>query len=157
MAEAHDPARRLTVGPGGAFATVADALTQWQNTLAATGGDTVISIEDSGTYTLPAAPIVLPDDAGLTIEAVDGQRPLLQTDPAGLRLDGAATTQEERGTFTLSGVVVEGRVRVTDIGHLRLIHTTLVPGSTVAEGAAPSTDPSISVEGGGARNARLHV
>ena len=152
-----DPARRLTVGPGGAFATVADALTQWQNTLAATGGDTVISIEDSGTYTLPAAPIVLPDDAGLTIEAVDGQRPLLQTDPAGLRLNGAATTQEERGTFTLSGVVVEGRVRVTDIGHLRLIHTTLVPGSTVAEGAAPSTDPSISVEGGGARNARLHV
>jgi hypothetical protein len=152
-----NPAARLTVGAGSTFATVAAALTEWQTTLAAAGGDTVISIEDSDTYALPATQIALPDNAGLTIEAADGQRPLLQTDPGGLVIKGLATSQEERGTFTLSGVVVEGWIRITDIGHLRLIHTTLVPGHTIAEGAAASTDPSISVEGGGAKNARLRV
>jgi hypothetical protein len=66
-------------------------------------------------------------------------------------------TQEERGTFTLSGVVVEGWVRVNDIGHLRLIHATLVPGRSVAEGTAPSSDASIRAVGGATKNARLHI
>src|SRR4029079_14720438 len=52
--------------------------------------------------------------------------------------------------LTLNGVVVEGSIRVTgDLGRLRLLHSTLVPGRRLTEtGGHETTDPSLVVDGG---------
>jgi hypothetical protein len=140
------------------FPSVADALAHWA--LPATGRpDAVISILDSRTYTLPAS-ITLADTSRLAIEARDGQRPVLTADPAGFEIgaDGTAPDPEVRGRLTLSGVVVEGFVHVTgDVGSLRVIHSTLVPGRSIAEGAPPSSDPSIVVDASGAAGSSLNT
>jgi hypothetical protein len=57
--------------------------------------------------------------------------------------------------LTLSGVVVEGFVHVAgDIGRLRLLHATLVPGRRLDEdtGAPASANPSLLVDGAGGGN-----
>jgi hypothetical protein len=146
------PLVRFTVVEGAAappnqFASVVDAITHWD-----TNGkpDAVIVIEDSRIYALPGQ-IALTDESDLTIEAADGERPLLQTDPAGLSVTAPGTNPdpEVRGALTLSGVVVEGFVQVEgDLNRLRLIHSTLVPGRTIAEGApVPADTWSIAIDG----------
>src|SRR4029079_4402846 len=52
--------------------------------------------------------------------------------------------------LTLNGVVVEGSIRVTgDLGRLRLLHSTLVPGRRLTDtGAHETTDPSLVVDAG---------
>jgi hypothetical protein len=61
--------------------------------------------------------------------------------------DGTNPDPELRGRLTLSGVVVEGFVRVTgDLAELRVLHSTLVPGRSIAEGTPPSTKASILVD-----------
>ena len=65
--------------------------------------------------------------------------------------DGTNPDPEQRGRLTLSGVVVEGFVRVTgDLAELRILHSTLVPGPLDRRGrprraprrASSSTRPS---------------
>lgn len=152
---ADDPASpvlRLNVEEGVSvfpvtFPSVVDALAHWAS--APVGRpDAVISILDSRTYDLPAS-IALADTSRLAIEARNGERPLLVTDAAGFKVgaDGTNPDPELRGRLTLSGVAVEGFVRVTgDLAELRILHSTLVPGRSIAEGAAPTTKPSIVVD-----------
>ena len=143
-----DPPRVVTVsGDVGALET---ALAAWQT--AAPEFSAVIRILDSGTYTLPAT-ITLAKDQTLALESESGARPLLQTASTGLEIavSGLAASDIERNAeLTLSGVVVEGFVHVTgDLGRLRLLHTTLVPGRTLGEDGEPSSaDPSLVVEAG---------
>jgi hypothetical protein len=141
------PLKRYEVLEGAAlprFSSVAAAISQW-----AFDGrpSAVIAILDSRTYPLPAS-ITLADLGQLAIQAESGQRPLLTTTAGGLQIagDGTAPDPEQRGWVTLSGVVVEGFLEVTgDVGGLRVLHATVVPGRTIADGAGPGTGPAILV------------
>lgn len=133
----------------GSFTSVADALAEW---VVQGRPDCVIHLLDSRTYVLPAV-IALAATSSLVIEAADGQRPLLQTVPAGLEIDSlppANPDDPRRGELTLGGVVVEGHLHVTgDLARLRLLHCTLVPGRRLTEDGEPATnEPSLIVEGG---------
>jgi hypothetical protein len=127
-------------GDPGTFATINDALTNW---VAAGGPDALIRIADSRSYeeaisidTGPAS------GTALTIEAADSQRPHLQLDEP-LELAG------DRPDFsvTLSGLLIEGRVEVTgQLSRLRLLHSTLVPGVSIAESDPGNPLPDRPVE-----------
>ncbi len=145
------------------FGSVAAAIAQWQTDLRP---DAVISILDSRNYALPAS-ITLRNEGSLAIEAANRQRPLLQTVPAGMSVDVSAPVSpgdpDRNGVLTLSGVVVEGFLQVTgDLGRLRLLHSTLVPGRRLDEEGQPATNsPSILVQGtsptGAVINATLKI
>lgn len=159
------PSLRLEVREGGALpvhATLLSALTAWQ---AAGKPNTVVTITDSRNYALPPT-IELTNENWLVIQAQNTQRPLLQTDPAGLEITVhaplVANDPDRRAEFTLSGVLVEGFVRVTgDLGRFRLLHTTLVPGRGLKEdGGTQTTNASLEVSAGLAGaplNAQLRV
>jgi hypothetical protein len=112
---------------GAAFATIGAALAAWA---AAGGPPTLIEVGDSATYAEAIAFDVGPaTGTTLVIEAADGERPHL-------RLAGPLTIDGDRPDFsvTLSGLLVEGRIEIAgQLGRLRLLHTTLVPGGSVAE------------------------
>src|SRR6185369_14703419 len=101
------------------------------------------------------------------IEAADGQRPLLQTPTVGLTVDVSPPVepgdQDRNASLTLSGVVIEGFVDVTgDLGELRLLHSTMVPGRGLDDDGKPDTsDPSLIVAAadatGNAINSELKV
>ena len=128
----------------------------------------MITILDSRSYDLPAS-IELSDLTRLAIEADNGQRPLLRTAPGGLEVsaDGTAPDPEMRGWLTLSGVAVEGFLHVTgDLGRLRLVHATIVPGRSPSSTAPrrglsrrswwrPATpEATRSIDGFGSRSSR---
>jgi hypothetical protein len=146
------PPKRYTVqqnGAAGTFASVTVALTQWQSDAP---NNAIISILDNRTYALPAT-ITLPDGHSLAIEAAQGTRPLLQAQTTGGALavdvsDIDPTNEQRTAVFTLNGVVLEGFIHVVgDLGKLRLLHATLMPGRQLDGGGNPlSTDPSVSVE-----------
>jgi hypothetical protein len=148
-------------GPPPTHASLTAALADWA---IAGRPDAVVSIADSQTYALPAT-IELSDVAWLVIEAEDEQRPLLQTAATGLAIDSPAvppTDPEQRGELTLSGVVVEGFLQITgDLRRLRLLHSTLVPGRSIAVEAPVAAGPGIVVDAtrptGSRINARLRV
>ncbi len=147
----------VTAPPDG-FPSVADALAHWASP---TQGrpNAVITILDSRTYALPAS-ITLSDLTRLAIEAHDGERPLLTTEAGGFVVDadGTALDPEQRGQLTFSGIVVEGFVRLRgDVGGLRLIHATLVPGRAIVDGSPPGTDPSIVIDGATATGAPVNT
>jgi hypothetical protein len=131
------------------FSNVAAALAQWQLDARP---DAIISILDSRNYKLPNS-IVLRNEGWLAIEAADGHRPLLQASAAGMSVDVSAPTApgdpDRNGNLTLSGVVMEGFVHIVgDLGQLRLLHSTLVPGRQLDEKGKPvSSNPSVIVEG----------
>jgi hypothetical protein len=143
--------------------SVTAALADW---VLASEPNTIITILDSRTYAIPAK-ITLSNEHWLVIEADNFQRPLLQADPSGLELavlpPADPNNPQRSAEFTLSGVVVEGFVHVTgDLGRLRLLHGTLVPGRSLTENGAPtSRDPSVVVEekdgAGNSINAQLRV
>lgn len=144
--------------PPDTFPDVAAALAQW---VADGRPEAVVRILDSRTYALPAG-ITLADTQDLAIEADNGERPLLVTEAAGFDVDadGADPDPEQRGRLTLSGVVVEGFVHVTgDLGALRLVHATLIPGRTIEDGVAvPSpAPPSVVVDGAGPINTHFEL
>ncbi len=157
--------------PGGPAVThsgltaLEDALADWM-TAGAGRENTVITILDNGAYRLPVD-VLLRFDGWLAIEAANGVRPVLRTRPAGLEVRVSAPTSPTQlvseAALTLSGVLVEGFVHVTgDLGRLRLVHSTLVPGHGLGEDNTPfSPDPSISVEAASASgdtiNANLHL
>jgi hypothetical protein len=144
-----------TVPPGAPPVThtsLVDALNDWA---AAGRPNAIITVLDSRTYALPAT-IELRNEGWLAIEAANGQRPLLQAAAAGLDVDvltpAVPGDPDRRSALTLGGVIVEGFIHVTgDLGHLRLLHSTLVPGSGLDEAGDPMTaGPSLEVEGGAA-------
>lgn len=118
----------LRVSRSGPFTTIQDAL----DALPASGG--VIQIEDSARY---AEELTVPACPALEIRAADKHRPTLV-----IRGSGALTLRgAEQGEITLSGLLIAGRVVVSDpIRALRVEHCTLVPGAapslTVASAAA---------------------
>lgn len=114
-------------GDPGTFGTIHDALAQW---VADGGPNAIIRITDNRSYEEAVALDVQPA-AGtfLSIESGDGFRPHL-------RLEGAMTIAGNRQdyTVTLGGLLVEGNIEVTgSIKRLRLLHTTIVPGGSIAE------------------------
>ena len=128
----------------GSFGSVAAALTHWA---AAPVGrpNAVISIADSRSYVLPPA-IELHNERRLVIEAADGERPVLLTDDSTddsfeIQVDVPTGAPERASELTLSGVVLEGWVHVTgDLGRLRLLHSTVVPGRRLRPDGTAETD-----------------
>lgn len=146
-------------GDLGTFDTIGGALAQW-----VTDGrrDTIIRIGDNRTY---AEPISIQPANGrfLAIEAADGMRPHLR--PTGpIQITG----DREEATVTLGGLLIEGRVQIRgSLGRLRLIHTTLVPGGSIAEpdpdlpppppAATPPAIRAAASSGGSPINTELRV
>jgi hypothetical protein len=126
----------ISVGPG-AHPTIALALNEW---LAGGQRNAIIRIIDSRTY---EEPINL-NFAGATgntlaIEAADGARPHLRL-TAPLQLSGNRPDY----AVTLNGLLIEGRVVVDGSLHrLRLLHSTLVPGISIAESDPPAPPPPV--------------
>jgi hypothetical protein len=119
-------------GSPGTFLTIGAAITQWT----ANGGkNAIIRIVDNRTY-VEALTIDVQPATGvfLAIEAADRFRPHL-------RLSGPLAVTGDRSDFTLTlgGLLIEGQVDVQgSLRGLRLLHTTLVPGVSIAE-----PDPSL--------------
>lgn len=123
------PAARLIVdnsGAPGTFATIGAALASWVG-----GGraDTIIRIATNDTYAEDFnLNIAAATGRFLTIEAGDGYRPHLRTTTP-IRILGA----NPDFTVTLGGLLVEGSVEIAgSLGRLRLVHSTLVPGRSIA-------------------------
>jgi len=121
----------ISVGSG-AHPTIAAALAEWT---ADGRRNAIISILDNRTYN-EAIAVDMAGAVGntLVIEAADGRRPHL-------RLEGPLQISGDRPDYavTLSGLLVEGRVVIDGSMHrLRILHSTLVPGVSIAE-----TDPPI--------------
>lgn len=145
------------------FPDVVQALAHWAGPLARES--TVITIRDSRSYALPGQ-ITLLNEAFLAIEAANGERPLLRTPLAGLDIEVSPPVNpadpDRQGALTLNGVVVEGHLTVTgDLGFLRLIHATLVPGRRLNDDGTPAVlAPSLRVAAGPAGaplNAQLEI
>jgi hypothetical protein len=141
-------------GDPGTFDNLFDALDHWANQ---GRPDCIIRIEDSRTYreTLTIEPA---DGRFLAIEAADEERPHIRLENP-LFIEG----DHEEGSVTLSGLLIEGRIEISgSLGRLRLLHTTLVPGVSIAEDALPVLiEPSIWAasqdSNGDAINAELRV
>lgn len=144
-------------GAPGAFNTIGGALAEW---VLQGRPDCIVRVGDNRTYR-EAIMIEPADNAFLTIEAMDGMRPhLLLNGP--LTITGA----HETATVTLNGLLIEGRVLVEgSLGRLHVLHSTLVPGVSIAEtdppAPPPPPDPSIRAEAvdaaGGPINTELRV
>ena len=136
--------------PPATHTSVEDALIDWQ---LHPEQNTVIEILDSRTYPLPPS-IQLRNGHGLVLEAATGQRPLLQTKTLAAGFDvqvvpAPAAGDRREAALTLSGVVVEGFLHVSgDLGRLRLLHSTLVPGRRLnpLDGRPLGQDPSLIAE-----------
>ena len=136
----------------GRFGSLAAALAHWSS--APVGRpDAVVEIADSRAHVLPPA-LELHNERRLVIEAVDGERPLLVTDDSTddsfeIQVDVPAGAPERRAELTLSGVVLEGWLHVTgDLGRLRLLHSTIVPGRRLrADGTADTDDVAVHALG----------
>jgi hypothetical protein len=134
--------------------TLGDALQAWTDH---GKPNTVITMLDNRTYVEPVV-VELADEAWLVIEASNGVRPHIQPDGGAIQIVGS----HPGSALTLSGLLVEGGMQVTgDLGCLRLLHTTLVPGRGLDEHGDPNTDdPAVVVEGessGEIINAKLRV
>jgi hypothetical protein len=132
---------RIFVGPG-AHPTIGDALNEW---LLGGQRNAIIRILDNRTYA-EAISVNIAGATGntLAIEAADDRRPHL-------RINGPMQISGDRKDYavTLSGLLIEGRVVVDgSIHRLRVLHSTLVPGVSIAEAdppvPPPPVDPSIT-------------
>jgi hypothetical protein len=124
----------IAVGSG-AHPTLSDALNEW---LVGGRRNAIIRILDNRTY---EEAIALNFDGAtgntLAIEAADGARPHLRL-TAPLQLSGNRPDY----AFTLNGLLVEGRIVVDGSLHrLRILHSTLVPGGSIAESDSPAPPP----------------
>ena len=132
------PGSRLRVdatGNAGTFSDIGAALAAW---VAAGRPDTVVEIGDNRTYTDDLT-IAIDGATGrfLAIEAADGFRPHLRPSNP-IRVQGA----NPNFTLTLGGLLVESTVEIPgSLGRLRLIHSTLVPGGSIAESDPDDTPP----------------
>ena len=115
--------------------------------------DTIVTILDSRAYALPAS-VTLHNERRLVLQAADGERPVLRTPAArrpGPRDQGRRPGRRARprAELTLSGVVVEGHLNVSgDLGRLRLLHSTVVPGRRLRVNGLPqTTDVAVRARG----------
>ena len=145
---------RLTVtksGGTGTFATIGAALTEWANR---GRPDTIVTIADNRTYH-EGLSLELADGHSLALESADESRPHLRL-IGPLTITGRHTT----ATLTLSGLLIEGAVRVDgELGRLRILHSTLVPGGSIAQSEPPVAIPvpvpaSVDVDAGTAGDPR---
>jgi hypothetical protein len=140
--------------------TLIAALAAW--TASADRDRWTITVLDSRTYDLPAA-LSLAAGGALTVQAADGQRPLLRASGGVWSIDSdeVAGDPEVGASLTLSGVVLEGRIElVGEVRRLRLLHATLVPGRALDPdtGEAVFAEPSLTAaddDGGVPINTRL--
>jgi hypothetical protein len=131
----------------GVLPTLTAALSEW----ALQGRpNTIISILDSRTYAEPLD-IDLHDRHWLAIQAADRQRPHIQPAGGEIRVNPSHTCPDAQ--LTLSGLLVEGSVHVfQELGRLRLLHSTLVPGRGLDRDLPATPLASVVVEaadGGG--------
>lgn len=111
-------------GNPGTFNTINGALAQW---VALGKPNCIIQIRDNRTYK-EAIAIDPFDKRFIAIEASDSKCPHLLL-PSPLTISG----DHDSSTVTLGGLLIEGRVEITgSLGALRLIHSTLVPGESIA-------------------------
>ncbi|HEX8641615.1 MAG TPA: hypothetical protein VF704_10745 [Allosphingosinicella sp.] len=134
----RDTVEKVYVVASGAHATIGAALDAW----AADGGPSaVISIEDNRSYAEALAVDLGPARGDrLAIEAADGFRPHLRL-TAPLAIKGARPDF----SLTLSGLLVEGRIELSDsLRRLRLVHSTVVPAETIAEPDPSTVTPPVN-------------
>ncbi len=128
-----------TVSKAGAVTTLQQAISLWQ---ADGRRDGVIRVADAESYGGSLA-VALPAGGRLAIEAADGVRPTLN-------LVGAfAVSASDRGaTLTLNGLRLAGAIELTGSLTLRLLHTTLVPGSgdSLRAGAGGVGELAVEIE-----------
>jgi hypothetical protein len=151
-------------GAPGTFATIGAALNQW---VADGRQKALIRIQDNRTYEETLSIDVEPAGGPspfLAIEAADGFRPHLRLDRPLV-----ITGNQPNFTLTLGGLLVEGSIDLRgSLRGLRLIHTTLVPGVSIAEPdpvlpppPPPAVQPSVRVAasdaGGALSNTELTV
>jgi hypothetical protein len=127
----------IRVGPG-QQATVQAAVGAWNP---GTARRTVIEVEDSGTYALPAAGLTIPAaPAGteLVIQARNRVRPTLTGDLV------VASTQLAR--LVLDGFLIAGTITLQgELAELSIRHCTLVPGVTLKLEGAPGSPAAPSL------------
>jgi hypothetical protein len=144
-------------GAPGTFATIGAALAQW---VADGGPDALMRIQDNRTCEEALAVDVGPAGGTfLAIEAADGFRPHLH-----LERPLVITGNRSDFTLTLGGLLVEGWIDLQgSLRGLRLIHTTLVPGVSIAEPdpvlppPPPPVQPSLRVAANGAGGSLLNT
>ncbi|EAQ36156.1 hypothetical protein NB311A_01589 [Nitrobacter sp. Nb-311A] len=131
-------------GQPGTFPTLGAAITQW----AADGKrNAIIRIRDNRSYAetiaIDVTQVGPQSGTTLAIEAADGVRPHL-------RLGGPLAVSGDRPDFalTLGGLLIEGRIEIEGSLHrLCVLHSTLVPGVSIAEQDPPAApdppEPSI--------------
>jgi len=128
---------------GATFTTVAAAVQGWETSGRQRG---VITILDSGTYD-EAIGVTVSERGALTIQAQDGVRPHIRP-PAPITVAyGGRATAERDMELKLSGLLVEGSVEVEarTLRTLRIVHSTLVPGTEPSIVASAPND-SLRVE-----------
>jgi len=125
------------------FGSVQAALAHWASA-PIDRPSALVTILDSRSYVLPPS-ITLRNDRRLVIQALNGQRPLLTTDDAAdnsleIKVDVPGAEPERGSELTLSGVVVEGWLRITgELGRMRVLHSTLIPGRLFGTDGNPTT------------------
>ncbi|BCH34300.1 hypothetical protein MesoLjLc_62300 [Mesorhizobium sp. L-8-10] len=117
-------------GAPGTFATITAARDQW---VLDGKRNAIIRIRDNRTYAealaIDVTAVAADPGTALAIEAADGARPHLL-------LDGPLVIDGDRPDYsiTLGGLLIEGRIEIAgSLNRLRLLHTTLVPGVSIAE------------------------
>ena len=118
---------------------------------------TIVRVGDNDSYNL-STNITLNAGESLIVEAEDGCRPHLRFAGGQLAVQGG----DAKAALTFGGVLIEGALRITgNLGRLRLLHATLVPGRFIEQEAAPpSTGASLIVDPGSPgslRNTSLEV
>ena len=144
-------------GAPGTFGSIAAALVEW---VVRGRPDCIVRVRDNRTY-VDAIAIEPFDGRFIAIEAADGARPHLRL-PRPLVISG----NHDTAGVTLGGLLIEGRIEISgSLGALRLIHTTLVPGVSIAVpdpvGPLPAPLPSVTAAmtkaDGSLANAELRV
>ena len=132
--------------PDADFQALGPALAAWADPGGADKGDAILTILDGEVYAEQLT--VEPASAALIIQAADGVQPLLRplngTDIGDLMIAGGAGAD---GSLTLSGLLIEGAVRVEpdSLGSLRIFDCTLVPGRTLDATGVPAQPDLASI------------
>lgn len=131
IAEINLPVQEFSVGTGKTYATLADALSDWET---AAKPPAVIRIYDSASYDANLS-IDLPANGMLVIDCENAERPTLLD--AALSVSSDAANAEETAAFTMSGLLVEGSLDVSGKLNLTLADCTFVPGLSLDEDGHP--------------------
>lgn len=145
ITEVKLPVQEFPVGAGKTYATLADAVSDWET---AGKPPAVIRIYDSANYDANLS-IALPANGMLVIDCENEERPTL-LDAAPLKVTSAGTTAEEAAAFTLSGLLIEGSLEPRGKLNLTISDCTLVPGISLDEDGYPEHPDQASLVVAGA-------